>query len=297
METIAERPGHLPFPVLRDQLDTLVAALFNLLDREFPKELAAIPGLQPFLLVTIKTTQNTYEAIRYLAADVPQDPARKLEFGLVIDPLARVLADLIFTLVFMREDLASGVDWYHRGGWRELKEDFERHRTEYGSLPGWRKWLGEYERALEVTRTNYGITEAEAADPRTLRYWPTPGQMLRSDELSEESKRFLIFLNDWVYRGLSAGAHVSGAGIVRRHGFLLLRKEEGREEILLKLKSDGVFTSTTLVVAICTEINSICSFGRDNTLSYLWKILLEHWGEAKDLFERRYGGLLATDQK
>ncbi len=292
METTTEKPGRLPFAVLRDELDTLVAALFNLLDREFPKELGALPGLQPFLLVTIKATQNTYEAIRYLAADIPEDPGRKLEFGLVLDSPARVLADLIFTLVFMREDLTARVEWYHRGGWRELKEDFERHRAEYGALPEWQNWLKQYEHALERSRVTYSITEEEAANPKTLRYWPTPGQMLRGDELREESKRFLTFLNDWVYRGLSAGAHMSGAGIVRRHGFLLLRKEEGREDILGKLKSDGVFTSTTLVVAISTELNSICSFGRDDTLSYLWKILVEHWGEAKDLFERRYRDLL-----
>jgi len=294
LHTNAKASRKVPFAVIRDKLDTLVAALINLLDREFPKGLAAIPGLRPFLLVSMKTTQNTYEAIRYVAADLPKDPARKLAFGLLIDPLARVLADIIFTIVFMQEDLPARVGWYHRGGWRELKEDFDRHRAEYGALVEWQNWLQGYERAIESSRVTYGITEAEAGNLRNLRYWPTPGQILRSEELGEESRQFLTFLNDWIYRGLSSGAHVSGAGIVRRHGFLLLHRDERREEILGKLKSDGVFTATTLTVAISTEVNSICGYGRDSTLSYLWRILVEFWGEAKDLFDRRYSKLVVT---
>lgn len=294
VSTDDQSPHSLPFPVIRNDLDELLLALANLLDREFPKDLASIQGLQPFLLVVIKAVTNIFEAIRYIAADLPKDPGRKLEFGLAIGPLARSLADVIFTLVFMREDLASRVDWYHRGGWKELKEEFDRHQSEYASLPEWQEWLKRYEAGLERLRQNYGISEADAANPKGLPYWPTPGQMLRSGDLSKENKAFLQFLHDWVYRGLSAGTHISGAGIIHGHGFLLLKKDEGREEILSKLKSNGVFTATTLAVAICTEVNDVCSFGRDDKLSYLWSVLVKYWGEAKDLFERRYGSMLKT---
>ena len=54
-----KRSGVLPFPVIRDKLDTLLEALTNLLDRQFPKELEKISGLQPFLLVTMKAARNT----------------------------------------------------------------------------------------------------------------------------------------------------------------------------------------------------------------------------------------------
>lgn len=289
----SEKPQALPFATIRNELDKLAAALANLLDREFPKEFGSIPGLQPFLLVAMKAATNIFDAIRYLAADIPEDPSRKLEFGLAIGPLGRSLADLLFTLVFMKEDLPSRVDQYHRGGWRELKEDFDRHQSEYASLPEWESWLKRYQDALERSRQTFGISEEEAANPKKLPYWPIPGQMLRGDELTEQDKRFLQFLNDWVYRGLSADTHMSAAGIVRRHGFLLVTKAEGRNEILTKLKSDGVFTATTLMVAICTEVNSMCRYGRDSTVNYLWGMLIEHWGEAKDLFERRYSGMLA----
>ena len=219
-------------------------------------------------------------------------------FGLAVEPLARSLADLIFTLVFMREDLPSRARWYHRGGWRELKEDFDRHSAVYGKLKEWQDYLHEWGKALESWRQPWGVSETEAAAPKEMKvdYWPTPGQMLKpqhKDKLSVKSRDFLTFLNDWVYRGLSASTHVSAAGIMRRYRYLLLKRDEGRDEFLTKFKSDGFFTATTLMVAICTEVNSICDFDRHDKLAYLWGVLVDYWPEAKDLFERRYSELVA----
>jgi hypothetical protein len=293
-----ETPKILPFPIIRDTLDPLAEALTTLLDREFPQTLASIPDIQPLLLITTLAARNTYAAIRFLAADFPKDASRQVGFGLTIEPLARSLADLISTLVFMREDLPSRVRWFHQGGWRELKEEFDRHCTQYGKLPEWQDWLQQYGAALEGVRQLWGISEAEAAAPKKMgvKYWPTPAQMLKEkhkDRSTERNRDFLTFLNDWVYRGLSANAHMSAAGIVRRHAFLLLKDDEGRDEFLTKFKSDGFFTATTLMVAICTEVNSVCKFGRDEKIAYLWRILVEYWPEAKDLFERQYSEMLA----
>jgi hypothetical protein len=294
-----ERPQDLPFAIVSDQLDPLLIALSNLLDREFPRDLASIPGLQPFLLVGLNITKTTYEAIRYLAADTPEDPRRKLEFGLAAVPIVRSLLDLLFSIVFMREDLASHVVWYHRGGWRELKEEFDRYRSFYEGMPEWHDWLVRFEGALEGTRQMWKIPDTDAADPKKLPYWPIPSRIVDPKrplykKLSEQGKQFLPFLYDWFYRELSATAHISAGGIFHYYGFLLLTREEGREQALLKLKSDVVFTTVTLVLAICTEVNHLCRYGRDTPLSFLWRVLVDYWEEAKDLFERRYEMLLAT---
>jgi len=292
LESKITKLPELQFIVIRDELDRLIEALSNLLDREFPKELTSIPGLQPFLLVAILTSKNIYQGIRYLAADLPKDPTRKLEFGLIISPLGRMLADILFSIVFMREDLRSRVEWYHRGGWRELREYYNRNRSEYGSLPEWENWFKQFEDLLERQRVVFGISEEDAANPKNLPYWPIPSRMLRDKGLSEKSQRFLQFLNDWLYKELSSDAHVSAAGIMRRHGQLLREKDEERKNILSKLKSDSTLTVITLLVAICSEINDICHYGREEKLSYLWRILVEYWGEANDLFERRYKEML-----
>ena len=287
-----EKSPKLSFAVIREEIDRLVEALSNLLDREFPKELNSIPGLQPFLLVSIYTAKNTYQVIRYIGADLPKDPSRKLEFGLTISPLGRMLADILFTIIFMKEDLRSRVDWYHKGGWRELKGYYDRHQSEYGALPEWESWFKQYEELLERQRKTFGISEEEATNPKKLPYWPIPGRILRNKELSDENRKFLQFLNDWIYKELSADAHMSAAGMMRRHGFLLLDKGEEQKKILSKLKSDSFFTAITLLAAICTEVNDICHYGQEEKLSYLWRILVEYWGEAKDLFERRYEAML-----
>ena len=292
LESEMAKPPELQFKVIRDELDRLIEALNNLLDREFPKELSSILGLQPFLLVAILTSKNIYSGIRYLAADLPKDPTRKLEFGLIISPMGRMLADILFSIVFMREDLGSRVEWYHRGGWRELKEYYERNRSEYGSLPEWENCFRQFEDWLEQQRVVFGISEEDAANPKNLPYWPIPGQMLRDKALSEKGQRFLRFLNDWLYKELSSDAHMSAAGIMRRHGQLLREEDEERKKILSKLKSDSMLTVITLMVAICSEINDICHYGREEKLSYLWRILVEYWGEAKDFFERRYREML-----
>jgi hypothetical protein len=138
----------------------------------------------------------------------------------------------------------------------------------------------------------FGISEEDALNPKHLQYWPIPSQMLRHKNLSEKSRRFLQFLDDWLYKGLSSDAHVSAAGIMRSHGQLLRERGEARTNILSKLKSNSTFTVITLMVAICTEINDICHYGREEKLSYLWRILVEYWGEAKDFYERRYREVL-----
>ena len=288
---ITKRP-ELPFKVIGGELDQLTKALSNLLKREFPEELTSIPGLQPFLLFAISTSRNIYEGIRYLVADLPKDPTRKLEFGLIISPLARMLADILFSIVFVREDLRSHMAWYYRGGWRELRENYNRNWSEYGGLPEWENWFNQARDILERQRLEFGISEEDAANPKNLRYWPIPSKMLQHKGLSEKSRKFLQFLNDWLYKELSSDAHMSAFGIIRRHAQLLREKGEERKKILSKLKSDSTFTTVTLLVAICSEINDICHFDRGKKLSYLWRILIEYWGEAKELFERRYREML-----
>ena len=190
LESKITKPPELQFKVIRDELDRLIEALSNLLDREFPKELTSISGLQPFLVVAILTSKNIYQGIRYLAADLPKDPTRKLEFGLIISPLGRMLADILFSIVFMREDLRPRVEWYHRGGWRELKEHYERNRSEYGSLPEWKNWFRQFEDFLEQQRVVFGISEEDAANPKNLPYWPIPSRMLRAHYKTLSFPRF-----------------------------------------------------------------------------------------------------------
>ena len=62
---------------------------------------------------------------------------------------------------------------------------------------------------------------------------------------------------------------------------------------ITKPKSDSVFTAITLVVAICTEVNALGHFERDEPIEYLWGVLTGYSGEAQALYRRRYAALLS----
>ena len=83
-----------------ETVDKLIVALTNLLDRNVPLSKAS-PGWHTFLLVAMHSTKTIYAAIKYLAADSPQDPDRKVEYGIVISPLNRVLSDLLFNIILL----------------------------------------------------------------------------------------------------------------------------------------------------------------------------------------------------
>ncbi len=193
----------------------------------------------------------------------------------------------------MREDFANRVPWYHRSGWRELKERLDRYKTEYGDLPEFQAWIGGYEVMLEAARKEYGITEIHAADLRRLNYWPTPYQIIKRHDLSDPNKEFLKYLEDWLYKEPSADSHMTSVSIALRLSILLIKKEDGREEKLEQIKSDTISMALTLILAIATELNNICNFGRDQKLAYFWGILIEYWREAKGLYMRRYQSMLS----
>jgi hypothetical protein len=285
----------LPFSVIRDTLDRLLVAMINRLDRDCPKGITQFPGAQPFFLVAIEAAKNCYDAIRWLTSDIPKDQSPPLDLCFATPPLVRMLADLLFTVVFLGEDLPKRVVWYHKSGWRELKEECGRYHKEYGASADWQDWLKSYAAGVEVAQLKWGISQEEAQDPKLVKWWPIPGQMLKVESgLREDRRSFLQYVYDWVYKNLSASAHLSAAGLVRNAGFLILPRDERREEILTKLKSDSVFTAITLVLAICTEVNALGQFERDEPIKYLWGILTGYSDEAQALYRRRYTALLSA---
>ena len=55
---------------------------------------------------------------------------------------------------------------------------------------------------------------------------------------------------------------------------LLMTRDEGQAQILAKLRSTTIIKTLTLLLAICSEVNRICDYGRETQISYLWRILI-----------------------
>src|SRR5436190_13306221 len=97
--------GNIPFEAFREQLDSLVEATANKLEREFPTPLRSDRDLGGLLRCLVLVSNNAYRTMRYFCADLPSDPSRKLEYALSGTPLARSVLEALFTVVFLFEDL------------------------------------------------------------------------------------------------------------------------------------------------------------------------------------------------
>jgi len=106
---------------------------------------------------------DTCRTIRWISADKPRDPKRKLEYALSVPPLNRTILDGVFTVIFLLEDLPTRCEWYHKSGWGESKLALDRYTHEYGNLPEWRLWLDELSNHINRGKTLFRITNTEAS--------------------------------------------------------------------------------------------------------------------------------------
>ncbi|SRR5260370_19311721 len=72
------------------------------------------------LLMMLRFTRNSYEAICFLLSSTDVTPKRKKEFVLVLPPTNRQLLDLLFTLVFMMDDFPKRSMAYEVCSYRTL---------------------------------------------------------------------------------------------------------------------------------------------------------------------------------
>lgn len=283
---------HLEFEVVGRELGFLTEATINKIDREWPERFRHIRGAQVLFRLLTLVAATTYETIKYFCADKPEDPARKLSFGTSSTPLLRSLVDEIYAVVFLGEDLDSRVAWYYRSGWREIFERDATYSVKYGADPSWKEWLEGHRKFLEGVQKDWGITECEAKNPKSIKWWPTPGQMTKK-ALSPESRKFFEFLEAWFYRELSQGTHLTFPGLSHRGGSFLWKKDDSlRESEWLKIRSDSVGYAVVLLLAFLTEINRLFDYDLGRRCAYLWGILTQYMGIAEELFSERYRELL-----
>lgn len=279
----------LDFAVIREPLEKLAAGTILNLERAVPSEMARVLGAPAVLLMLAKTAETTFSAIRYLCAEKPEDQPRRISFASSTPPLLRSMLDEVFTVIFIGEDVPARVQWYNKAGWRELREEHERHVERYAGKPGWDEWLTRYGKFVTTIQNEWGITPQEAADPRVIPRWPTPTQMIASKTLSAEAQGFLEYMRDWFYREFSQEDHLSLPGLIRRAGNFLQPPDEQRtENTWKKLRSDWVTHAVVLFLAFLTEIVLLCRFDLRDRCAYLWGILKEYSPMAAEVYEARY---------
>lgn len=295
-KSILADKGALNYRVIERDLDTFLLATGNKIEREWPSQFARISGARELFLVMLRVADVTFRTIRYICADTPHDPTRQLLYSISVPPLNRTILDSIFNAIFIMEDMPSRCSWYWKASWREHKEELQRYRTMYGSLPSWSDWLSRVSQYIDWGVKVHGISLEEIANPKIILHWPNPGQMpkygLKKGESFPPNREFLAYLNDWFYRDLSAQSHLS-LGLVKRAGFLIdgFSLNEFSEESVKIFRQDQVATAITLVTCLVSEIDLFFRFGQTTKIKYLWTILQAYFPIAKEMCDKRYSNV------
>jgi hypothetical protein len=247
--------------------------------------------------VLIRFTTNSYHAVRYIAADTPEDHNRRPNYVLVVPTINRQLLDLLFSLVYMLDDFGARSLQYQRAGWREATEEQHKLKSQFSGQPEWRKHFRNVKQVLEHMSMVFGITDEERRNPKLIPYWKHPFEL--KDEPTE-SRPFLRYLDKWLYGDTSAQAHLSFGGLIMVGLFLVadIAGGESQEIVKNRITHQYRFTqiSRTAVVtlAIATEIDAHCRLRNNDAISYLWNIFADYVAEAKEMFEQRYEKLLRS---
>lgn len=286
------------FSAIQPKLDGL---LFNI-DRDLERHEQRISGdedaRQAMLLhVICRIALNSYRALCFLQSDTDEHPKRRPSFVLIGPPVNRQLIDLLFTIVYMRDDFGPRSLAYEQASWRAFTERYQREHKRFGHLPDWATYFTRYEEQLAVMTGLTGITPEQKADPTKIPRWRGGHNLSRK---ATASQPFLQWLDEWVYGDVSAQSHVTGTGLFQIAPFLFSDRfpEDQRkllEERAIHQYRAHYFTQTVLIVlALATEIDAQCKLGNQAQISYIWDVLCKTVPDAKDMFERRYDAMLAT---
>ena len=288
------RPDGLNFELIREQLDTLLDGMELNLERQFPSTNEF--GERETLWLLFKVSLNTYRTIRWICADSKEE-SRYLQYSVSCPALVRTLVDHLCSVVFLLENLGQRALWYSKAGWREHVEKYQMYVQEFGSQPEWQSYLNSLHAANEWGAKLFCVTDEERANINSIPYWPIPSQMIKSSMApgpDAASRVFLRYLDAWFYRELSQQSHLSYPGLADRASLLLAaaRNEPQAESNLRQFKSTQVVMTITMMLAICSELETAFHFGFRTKIAVLWGIMNAGFPLSREVHEHRYADLL-----
>jgi hypothetical protein len=246
------------------------------------------------LNVMNRIASNSYAALCFLMVE-EGDSRRRKNFALVIPPVNRQLMDLLFTLVYIRDDFSARSLTYERAGYRAFKEEYEMYRSRWGGLPEWKPFFADQKTVLRQMAKPLRITLADKRNLNRIPRWKGPFKLSKEKTASQP---FLKWMEKWLYGDTSAEAHLTGIGLFSVSPFLLADLAD--EEIKHIIKTRAIlqyharhFSRTVMtVLAIATEIDAQFKLNNHTAIAYIWRILIEYAPDAKDMYEARYEALL-----
>lgn len=243
------------------------------------------------LNVMFRFALNSYETVLYFGGDAPEDRRRKPSYVIVAPSANRQLLDLLFSLAYMVDDFGPRSLAYQKSGWRELHEELHFFRGRFSGDVAWKEYLKQGKLVLDDMARRCHITPEEKKRPQAIPYWKTPYQLIQEQTPCRE---YLKYLEMWLYKDTSAQAHLAFGGLLRVAGFLVAdlvgddAKQLVKDRPLKAYRSQHLSRTAFIVLAVATEIDTLCNLGNHASIDYLWVILGAYLPEAKELYEIRY---------
>jgi len=253
-------------------------------------------------LMFLRYARIAYNAVRFLTADTPPDPARKPVYAVIIPNVNRQLIDILSTLVFMLDDLVPRHNWYERSGYRGMREQYDLYNKTYGNDPIWQLHLKSLAAAIIKAAQTLNIPTGDQLEPSRIKYWPTPNQM--NKRIKTKSQDFLRYLITWLWGDTSEQAHFACNGMFTLapyiYGDILDEKDRERvnDRLIHQYHYEHFSRTVILVLAIATEIDNYFVLNNKPQLSGIWITFIKQTeipgveSEAKEMYDLRYKNFL-----
>ena len=234
-------------------LSEIVTTIINKVDRDKRSELLARSGgMCAFLLGNIRVAWRTYQVIQALAKEHDKI-GLGLEVAVAIPPLARVILESMFSVMYVFEDPAGRLPDFWKKAWAAVAERHEQAVTDHGNDPRWAdaiRFVAEQRAGWEQDLAAQGtpLTAEQLASPSTVR-WPNPGKMPRKCADPWRSD-VLAYLDARYYGQLSIASHLSGTGILLQAGHLQTGASEHNQRRYISQQFAIAFTMMMSLVAV-----------------------------------------------
>jgi hypothetical protein len=248
----------------------------------------------------MKMTKITFKTIIFISQSKLEIDLSILELCLSIPPLARIIYDTLFNVIYMSEDIETRSLDFWKSGWKDVVESnnaMEKYFKEnFRQIEEGKSIYLKESEILEVHKRLAQISVEEEKNPKKITKWPL-AHGIKTQIEDRKTKAFLEFLYDCYQKRLGSHSHQSWVGLAERAFFFNeIVDQEKRRSILPGFKSDWLLLTITFLLALVSEINVVLDFDYNQQLLNLWFIIREYSFEAAKFYDIRYSHLLAHNE-
>lgn len=294
----------LNYKIVEKEFHSILVKVGNKLEREWPNKYMMVDSGQVTMLALYRVAVNFYKTIVHLCSDKLYAETRDSWLWLSVPPLNRTILEILVSSLYILENFPEHTKLFHKVLWFERSQTIEYWTREYGGSKKWDDFIEQWRKTVDRIEKRMCLTTEEKTNPsEKIGYWPKVNKVIkRLKKTNSPIVPFIIYLNDWFYRELSAQSHLEPSGLLEI-GVHFLSKgdikdlfgddaEEKLSDKLKEFKTRQVWIAITLMMSLASEIEIHFRFGLEQELAYLWTMFNTHSDYSEEIYSKRYEELL-----